>query len=102
MRNNVDAAWTSLRELTEATLNSLSCPEHHRADRPDPPDDWDDVGGLAAVSRENGAGPNHTSRDSGKLLEVLGLLDEAFLNGRISDERYRAMQAWVQQQLGGS
>jgi hypothetical protein len=101
MRNRVEGAWDRLYDLTVNTLESLSCPAQPGADRPDPPDGWGEpVGGLAAAGGGNGSSPDHVPRNTARLLEVLGLLDEAFLHGRISDERYREMRAWAEQQLG--
>jgi hypothetical protein len=102
MQKRVEKAWDRLYGLTVNTLESLSCPVQPGADRPDPPGDWEEpVGGLAAAGGGNGSGPDHFPRNTARLLELLGLLDEAFMHGRISDERYREMRAWAEQQLGG-
>ena len=103
MRDRVREVWDSLHLLAEDTLWSLSSLAQPEADQPDLPDDWEDaVGNLAAVGQGNGAGPYYNVGNTARLLGLLGLLDEAFLHGRISDERYRAMRAWAEQQLGGS
>lgn len=93
MRNRVETAWDRLYDLTVRTLRSLSCPAQPG---PNPP-----YGGGGAAGGGNGVDPNPTPRKTVRLLELLGLLDEAFLHGRISDERYREMRAWAEQQLGG-
>jgi hypothetical protein len=102
MQNRVERAWDRLYNLTMNTLESLSCPAQPGADRLDPPDgSGEPVDGLAAAGGGNGSGPDHVPRNTARLLELLGLLDEAFQHGRISDERYREMRAWAEQQLGG-
>jgi hypothetical protein len=100
MRDRVAEEWDRLHGLIMETLQSLSCPVRPG---PDPLGGWGDppVGGPVPTGGRNGSGPDHTPRNPAELLELLGLLDEAFLHGRISDERYREMQSWVQEQLGG-
>jgi hypothetical protein len=100
MQNRVAKAWDTLHRLTVKKLQSLSYPARPG---PDPLGGWGDpIGGPAPTSGGNGAGPDHAPMNPARLLELLGLLDEAFLHGRISDERYRKMQSWVQDQLDGS
>ena len=102
MRDRVEKAWDKLYGLTVETLEALSCPAQPGADRSDPPDDLEEpLDDLAAAVRGNGSGPDHFPRNTVRLLELLSLLDEAFLHGRISDERYREMRAWTEEQLGG-
>lgn len=99
MRSRVERAWDRLYDLTVRTLQSLS---HPPQPGPDPPYGWGgSPGGPAPAGGGNGADPNPTPRKTARLLELLGLLDEAFRHGRISDERYREMRAWAEQQLGG-
>jgi hypothetical protein len=99
MRGLVEKEWDRLHRLTVETLRSLTYPA---PPGPDPLGGWGDpLGGRVPTGGGNGAGPDHTPMNPARLLELLGLLDEAFLHGRISDERYREMQSWVQDQLGG-
>jgi hypothetical protein len=100
MRSRVEKAWDTLHLLTVNTLQSLSGPAPPELG---PLGGWaDPFGGPVPAGGGNGAGPDHTLMSPARLLELLDLLDEAFLNGRISDERYRDMKSWVQDQLGGS
>jgi hypothetical protein len=98
MRNRVEVEWDRLYDLTDRTLESLL---YSTPPGPDPPFSPGSSGGPAPAGGGNGADPNPTPRNTVRLLELLGLLDESFLHGRISDERYRQMRAWIQQQLGG-
>jgi hypothetical protein len=99
MRNRVERAWDQLCGLIMETLQELSCPVRPG---PDPPyGGGGDAGSPAPASGGNGVGPHPTPRNTARLLELLGLLHEAHMHGHISDERYREIRAWVQQQLAG-
>jgi hypothetical protein len=100
MRDSVEREWESLHRLIDETLRPLSCtaqsvarPErsadrHATASRPD------------AVGGEGGTGPYLARRDPVRLLQRLGLLDEALLHGRISEERYWEMRERAERELG--
>jgi hypothetical protein len=102
MLERVEQAWERLHALTGETLRSPLCSGRARAGQPDPGDDWLKPGGRpGSPGGANGARPKRAPRNSARLLELLGLLDEALLHGRISDERYWEMRERAEQQLEG-
>lgn len=90
MKERIDQAWKDLRGLTRNTLNGLP------SERPGT--SWSDSAPAASGPEQNGAG---TSRAGHLLMERLGKLDEALLDGRISAEQYDEMKARAERELGG-
>lgn len=102
MLERVEQAWERLHDLTGETLRSPLCSGQPRPGQADPGDEWlKSARGAGSPGGLNGAGAKRAPRNSARLLELLGLLDEALLHGRISDERYWEMRERAEQQLGG-
>jgi hypothetical protein len=84
MKGRVHHEWEELRKVTKATLEALA------ARRREPTgSDWPEQPADSAGPR-----PGH------RLSERLGKLDDALLDGRISQEQYEEMRARAEQQLG--
>jgi hypothetical protein len=112
MRERVEQAWERLQALTVDTLRSPLYAGKPRTGPADPGEDWPpgEPNGPGPASGPapgngpglvNGDGPRRAPRNSARLLELLGLLDDALLHGRITDERYWEMRERAEQQLGG-
>jgi hypothetical protein len=90
MKERIDQACKDLRGLTRSTLNGLP------SERPGT--SWSDSATTASGPEQNGTG---ASRAGHPLMERLGKLDEALLDGRISAEQYDEMKARAERELGG-
>jgi hypothetical protein len=93
MRDRVEQEWTALRKLTAKSLGALADRARPRELLP-PPYAAAPVGDAGDPVGHAGAGRNH------RLLRRLGMLDEALLEGRISDERYAEMRSRAEAELG--
>ncbi len=90
MKKRIDQACNDLRGLTRKTLNGLPSGR--------PGTSWSHSAQAASGQEHNGADPSQVGR---RLLERLGKLDEALLDGRISAEQYEDMKARAERELGG-
>lgn len=90
MKERIDQAFMDLRGLTRKTLNELPLgrPDTGRSDSDQ----------AASGYEQHGA---KSSRAARRLLDRLGKLDEAFLDGRILAEQYEDMKARAERELGG-
>lgn len=104
MRNRVTQVWEALQDLVQVTLHERVRAARLIDDRRAAAADWTAFTTVSG-SAENGGGSSHQSPRSTislpKLLELLGLLDEALLHGRISEEHYWEMRTKAERQLRG-
>lgn len=98
----VEQVWERLHLLMTETLQSPLCAGKTKGGLSDPANEWlRSANGHENATGSNGAGPRRAPRNSARFLELLGLLDEALLHGRISDERYWEMRERAERQLDG-
>jgi hypothetical protein len=90
MKERIDQECRDLRGLTRKTLNGLASRG--------PGTTWSDSARATSRQAHDGTDPSRAGR---RLLERLGKLDEALLDGRISAEQYEDMKARAEQELGG-
>ncbi len=106
MKDRIKGEWAALDELTRETMQALE------ARRPDVDDR-----GVPSGTAQNGSfrpthngssGPEHNGSSwvgadpsRRRLLERLGKLDEALIDGRISLEQYEEMRARAEQEFAG-
>jgi hypothetical protein len=90
MKEHIEQACKDLCGLTRKTLNGL--PSGRRGTS------WSDSAQTASGQEHNASDPSRAGR---RLLERLGKLDEALLDGRISAEQYEDMKARAERELGG-
>jgi hypothetical protein len=90
MKERIDQECRDLRGLTRKTLNGLASRR--------PGTTWSDSARATSRQAHDGTDPSRAGR---RLLERLGKLDEALLDGRISAEQYEDMKARAEQELGG-
>ena len=101
MRDSIEREWESLHRLIEETLRPPACDAQPDAARAEPPADWETGASRPGAPGGEGGTGQHRAAMNPRLLERLGLLDEALLDGRISDERYWEMRERAEQELGG-
>ncbi len=104
MRDSVKQVWEALHDLVQVTLHERARAARLIGDRRAAAPDWTAFTTVPG-STGNGSGSGHEGPRKAvslpKLLELLGLLDEALLHGRISEEHYWQMRTKAEQDLRG-
>jgi hypothetical protein len=91
MKHRINQQWKGLRALTRETLDGLA------SKKPGPPWTSPPGGQPDPGPAQDGTDPSRLGR---RLLDRLGKLDEALLDGRISQEQYEEMKVRAEQELG--
>ena len=106
MKAHIKGEWDALHDLTRETMLALAS-RRPVADGLDPPSGTAHNGSSGPV-HNGSSGPAHNGSSGvgaapshGRLLERLGKLDEALIDGRISLEQYEEMKVRAEQEFGG-
>lgn len=104
MRDVVKQVWEQLHTLVQVTLQERARAARLIGDERAAAPDWTAFTAVPGSSG-NGGGSDHGGTRKAvslpKLLELLGLLDEALLHGRISEQHYWEIRTKAEQDLRG-